>query len=345
MKLVVTIPAQNEAPTVGEVVRAIPRPDPGAADDPMPGIETLEVIVVDDASTDATRAQAEAAGAAVVTMVGRPGLGPVWRLGMERAIRAGADVIVNLDADGQFDSRDVAAIVRPILDGEADFVACSRFADGGPVGYMPPVKLWGNRVVTWMTNRICGTSFTDVSCGFRAYNREAAYRLLQFGRWTYTEECVVYLVSRGLRMREMPFRVKGEREHGSSRVAGNVVYFASHLMHILLRAVRDGRPMRFFGAVALAALLPGGATLLFLLAWWLGTGAVAPFAGLLPAGAAATLIGFMLAALALLADMVSRHRLIHEELLYLARCRYYASPLPANAPPDSAALAGLFAEN
>ena len=342
MKLVVTIPAQNEAATIARVVSTIPRPRPGHVDDPLPGVDALEVIVVDDASTDGTRDEAEAAGATVVPMVGRPGLGPVWRLGMERAIRCGADLIVNLDGDGQFDSRDVAEIVGPILAGEADFVACTRFADGGPVGHMPVVKRLGNAAVTSLTNQICGTDFTDVSCGFRAYNREAAYRLLQFGRWTYTEECVVYLVSRGLRMREMPFRVKGEREHGSSRVAGNVVYFASHLMHILLRAVRDGRPLRFFGWLAMLPLVPGLLTAGFLVIWHAVHGTAVPFRGLVPIATALTLIGFTLAAFALIADMLSRHRLIHEELLYLARCRYYALPLPADAAPDEAALGDLF---
>ncbi|MEL7240338.1 MAG: glycosyltransferase, partial [Planctomycetota bacterium] len=124
MKLVVTIPAQNEAATIGRVVREIPRD--------IPGIERVHVIVINDASDDATLAEAEAAGAEVVTMSGRPGLGPVWRLGMDRAIRSGADVIVNLDGDGQFNSGDVAEIIQPILAGEADFVTCTRFARGGP---------------------------------------------------------------------------------------------------------------------------------------------------------------------------------------------------------------------
>lgn len=335
MKLVVTIPAQNEEPTIREVVAGIPRN--------IEGVDEVEVLVIDDASTDGTGDAARAAGAKVVEMVGRPGLGPVWRLGMERAIRGGADLIVNLDGDGQFDSRDVAHIVRPLLDGQADFVHCSRFADGGPVGYMPVVKRLGNRVVTWLTNKVCGTDFTDVSCGFRAYNREAAYRLLQFGRWTYTEECIVYLVSRGLRIKELPFRVLGERIHGQSRVAANVVYFASHLIHILIRAVRDGSPMRFFGTLALLAVGPGLILWMFMAGWVLATGRITPFSQIVNLGTAFTLIGMALVALALLADMVSRHRLIHEELLYLARCRYYASP-QAEDVPDAAALAAVFDE-
>ena len=325
MKLIVTIPAQDEAPTIGRVVREVPRD--------IPGVDEVEVIVVDDASTDTTADEARAAGASVVTIHGRPGLGPVWRLGMERAIRGGAHLIVNLDGDGQFDSADVAKIVGPLLAGECDFVTCTRFAGRGPVGPMPFVKRWGNRVVTAMTNLVCGTKLTDVSCGFRAYNRESAYRLMQFGRWTYTEECIVYLVSRGLRIREMPFRVLGEREFGTSRVAGNVLYFASHLLHILARAVRDGRPLRFFGWLSLLLGLPGAALLAFVGGWYAWRGAIAPFTQLVTLGSSALTVGLIVGALALLADMVSRHRLIHEELLYLGRHHYYGRNRPAAAPP------------
>ena len=331
MKLIVTIPAQNEAPTIGRVVREVPRE--------IPGVDEVSVLVVDDSSEDATADEARAAGAQVVSIHGRPGLGPVWRLGMERAIRGGADLIVNLDGDGQFDSADVAAIVRPLLAGECDFVTCTRFAGDGPVGPMPLVKRWGNRTVTAMTNLVCGTNLTDVSCGFRAYNRESAYRLMQFGRWTYTEECIVYLVSRGLRIRELPFRVLGEREFGTSRVAGNIVYFASHLLHILVRAVRDGRPLKFFGWLSLALGLPGVVTLLFVLVWYVAHGHARPFTQLLPLGGVSVTGGIIVGVLALLADMVSRHRLIHEELLYLGRHHYYGRSRPPQfrpAPTESA---------
>lgn len=337
MRLIVTIPAQNEAATIGRVVREVPRC--------IDGIDEVDIVVVDDGSTDATAAKAQAAGARVVPISGRPGLGPVWRLGMERAIRLGADIIVNIDGDGQFDSRDIARIVQPLIRGECDFITCTRFAGGGPVGHMPLAKRWGNRAVTRLTNRICGTHLTDVSCGFRAYNREAAYRLAQFGRWTYTEESIVYLVSRGLRIREMPFQVRGEREHGQSRVAGNVFYFASHLIHILARAVRDGQPLKFFGIISFLLSAPGALLLLFVLGWYLSYGTTQPFTRLMTVGGVSLTVGLVVGVLALLADMVSRHRLIHEELLYLARWRVYGNGKGRSMrelQSESAALAGLF---
>src|SRR5687768_4727618 len=121
MKLVVTIPALNEENTIAQVVAGVPRR--------IPGLDEVEVIVMNDGSTDQTAEKAAEAGAIVVTLHNRPGLGKVFGTGLERAMRRGADIIVNIDGDGQFDPGDIARLIEPILQGEADFVTCSRFAD------------------------------------------------------------------------------------------------------------------------------------------------------------------------------------------------------------------------
>ena len=121
MKLVVTIPALNEEKTIAQVISGIPRD--------IDGISETEVIVVNDGSTDRTPEIAERAGAIVVTLRGRPGLGTVFRTGLERAMRRGADIIVNIDGDGQFDPKDIRKLVMPLLADEADFATCSRFSD------------------------------------------------------------------------------------------------------------------------------------------------------------------------------------------------------------------------
>jgi glycosyltransferase involved in cell wall biosynthesis len=342
MKLVVTIPALNEEKTIATVVEGVPKH--------IPGIEEIEVIVVNDGSTDRTAEEAANAGALVVNLHNRPGLGKVFGTGFERAMRRGADIIVNIDGDGQFDPSDIDKLVQPIIDGEADFVTCSRFADPSLRPTMPPVKYWGNKVVTSIINWVCGgTCFTDVSCGFRAFNREAAYRLTLFGRFTYTQETFIDLFSKGLRMAEVPLRVRGVREHGKSRVANSIVKYATNSLPIILRAMRDIQPLKFFGGIAGLLFIPGFLTSAFITGWYIANGKTTPFSNLIPISGVLITLAFLLFVLALLADMLGRHRKISEELLYLARRKMYAGkkpPRPVMASIEPArAVARLFEES
>src|SRR5215208_7161379 len=265
MKLVVTIPALNEEKTIAQVVRGVPRD--------VPGVDEVEVIVVNDGSTGNTPIEAADAGAIVINLPGGGGLGTVFRTGFDHAMRRGADLIVNIDGDGQFNPADIAKLVRPLLEDQADFVTCSRFADPALRPQMPIVKYWGNQAVTRMINWVCGgTSFTDVSCGFRAFNREAAYRLTLFGRFTYTQETFIDLFAKGLRIVEVPLKVRGVREHGKSRVANSIVKYATNSLPIILRAMRDIQPLKFFGGIAGLLFIPGFLTSAFITGWYIANG-------------------------------------------------------------------------
>jgi glycosyltransferase involved in cell wall biosynthesis len=339
MKLVVTIPALNEERTIAQVIDGIPRN--------IPGVSEIEVIVINDGSTDKTAEVAEEAGAMVIHMTGRPGLGAIFRTGLEHAMRRGADLIVNIDGDGQFNPADIPKLVRPLVKEQADFVTCSRFADPSLYPEMPRVKFYGNRIVTSIINWVCGgTKFTDVSCGFRAFNREAAYRLTLFGRFTYTQECFIDLFSKGLRMIEVPLKIRGVREHGKSRIASSVWRYAVSSLPIILRAMRDIQPLKFFGMIAMTLFVPGLCASLFVTGWYFYTGwftnrgyRTTPFTSLITIGGVLVTLSFVMGMLALLADMLGRHRRITEELLYLARRKVYSTkrsvrPIMASIEPE-----------
>lgn len=344
MKLVVTIPAQNEEATIAQVVAGVPRS--------IRGISDIEVIVVNDSSTDRTAQEAHRAGALVVTLHNRPGLGKVFQTGLERAMRRGADIICNIDGDGQFNAADIAKLVEPIIEDEADFVTCSRFADPALRPTMPTVKFWGNRVVTRIINVVCGgTDFTDVSCGFRAFNREAAYRMTLFGRYTYTQETFIDLFSKGMRISEVALRVRGVREHGTSRVASSIFKYATNSLPIILRAMRDIQPLKFFGGIAALLFIPSLCMMAFVASWYLMKGKTTPYTSLIMISGVTITLSFLLGVLALLADMLGRHRKISEELLYLARRKIYAGkraalprPVMTSVEPEQA-VARLFEES
>jgi len=312
--LVVMMPALNEEKTVGETIGRVPRR--------IEGVGEVKVVVVDDGSTDSTGAIAREKGAAVIRHPVRAGLGRSFADGIEWGLREGADVIVSIDADGQFRPEDIPALIRPILQDEADFVTCTRFARPEWVPEMPWLKRWGNRRMCTVVNLATGvTDLTDVSCGFRAFSREAALNLNPFGRFTYTHESIIDLARKGMRIAEVPLKVSGEREHGESRMASSVVLYGARAAAIILRAMCYSRPLAFFGTVALClvlfGLLQGG----FVFGWWLAHGKTSPFRSVLIGSSLFLTLGFLVGILALLADMLGRQIGVSEKLLYYAKKR------------------------
>ena len=309
--LLVSIPALNEEKTVGEVVRGIPRS--------IPGVGVVEILVVDDGSSDRTAEEARAAGAQVIRHPQPRGVGAAFHSALAYGIDRGADLIVSIDADGQFDPADIPALVRPVLEGEADFTTASRFMDPALVPEMPWIKVWGNRMMSRLISSLAGQTFYDVSCGMRCYSREAALQLTLTARFTYTQEVVLNLAYKQMRIVEVPIRVRGEREHGESRVARSVWRYGWRTARIAFRSYRDYNPMRFFGGLAGVLLLPAGGLAVFLLYHYLVTGSFSPhkWAGFTALGL--TLMALLLLQLGVTGAMLTRHRVYLEEVLYRQR--------------------------
>ncbi len=314
-RLVIIIPALNEERTVGEVISAIP-----AA---IPGINETKVLLVDDGSTDKTAEVARQAGASVISHRRPQGVGAAFQKGLKTALEMGADVIVNIDADGQFDPQDIPKLLAPIQAGRAEFVTTSRFVDKNLHPDMPAVKKWGNIWVTRLVNFLTDSNFTDVSCGFRAYSREAALRLTLFGRFTYTQESFIDMAFKNIAIEEVPLKVRGEREHGKSRVAANLWRYAIKSATIIFRAARDYKPFYFIGVPGLVVAAAGVAAGIFVLVHFLQTGQTFPYRSLVTGSGMLIIIGVLLFFISLLADMLHRNRLVLEEALYLARKRAY----------------------
>ncbi len=309
--LLVTIPALNEEATVGEVVGGVPRQ--------IPGVSRIEMVVVDDGSDDATGARAAEAGARVIRHARPRGVGAAFHSGLACGIERGADLIVSIDADGQFDPADIPALIAPVLSGEADFTSASRFADPALVPEMPAAKLWGNRMMSRLISRLAGQRFHDVSCGMRCYSRAAALQLHLLGEFTYTQEAFLNLAFKRMRIVEVPLRVRGEREFGDSRVAGNLWRYALRTAQIIFRSYRDYHPLRFFGGAALVLLAPAALLAGFLGLHYLETGQFSPhkWAGFVAIALAA--LALLIAQIGVIGDMLNRHRVYLEELLQRQR--------------------------
>jgi len=308
MKLVVLIPAFNEEESIADVIKQIPKR--------IPGVESVKILVVNDGSTDSTAEVSRKAGAAVVSHRSNKGVGAAFTTGVDAALERGADIIVNVDADGQFNPRDIPALVKPILDNRADMVTCSRFLDKNLEPDMPWVKKFGNGFFTRLVNFCTGQRFTDTQCGFRAYSREAALRLTLFGQFTYTQESFLDLVNKGLRVVEVPLRVRGERAYGKSKVVSNVFSYGLRALTIIVRSARDYQPLKFFGSAALFLISVGTIIGLALFIRLLLIHQVSPYMYAVYLALVFVIVGFLLLVLALIADMSDRQRRLNEEILY-----------------------------
>jgi len=332
MKLVVIIPALNEEATIADVVRRVPRDI-----DRIDAVEVVEVVVVDDGSSDATADHARDAGATVVSHPRNEGVGVAFATGVATALERGADLVVNMDGDGQFRPEDIPALIEPIFTEHAGFVTCTRFADPRLVPRMTAVKRWGNAWMTRLIAQLCSTDkFTDVSCGFRAYTRDTLLRLNLYGRYTYTQETFINLAAHKVHMVEVPLQVRGIREFGTSRVAGSILKYIRKTVPIIFRTLRDVRPFAFFGSISAVVLMIGLLFGGFVFGHWLATGRTQPYQSLLIASAVGIMLGFLLLVVALLADMMNRLRKLLEQLLFFARRRHYdeiAWPSTGEAPP------------
>src|SRR5215203_3724038 len=178
-RLLVMMPALDEEATLADVLARIPRI--------IPGVDAVDVLVIDDGSTDRTVSIATGLGASVKSHGQNLGVGAALQTGLEEAIRRGVDIAVNIDADGQFAPEDIARLVVPVLEGTADMVTASRFKDPALVPVMPWTKRVGNAGMARIVSFLVGRRFHDVSCGFRAYSREALLHLVLLGRFTYTQ--------------------------------------------------------------------------------------------------------------------------------------------------------------
>jgi glycosyltransferase involved in cell wall biosynthesis len=309
MKLGIVIFAFNEEESIGGVLDRIPA--------------FIEGIVVDDGSTDRTRSLALARGAHVVSHAGNKGLGAAFATGIDAALRSGADIIVSLDADGQHPPEAIPVLIAPLLAGKADFATVTRFSDPALLPHMPVLNRLGNWLVARITGLACGRPFTDASCGFRAYSRDAALKINLFGGHTYTQESLLDLARKGIAMTEVPMAIRGVREHGKSRVAHSLLRYGLRALTILIRAVRDRLPFPFFGAIGATLALIGAAAEMTVLINFVLTGKTSPYHSFTTLGAIFLILGAFSFLIALLADMLSRMRETQETLLYLEKRRYY----------------------
>ena len=305
MKLVVMIPAFNEEKSIGGVIREIPRK--------MKGVKKVEILVINDGSTDRTVEVAKEAGADnVVSNKKNMGLAKTFRNGLDNALKMHADIIVNIDADGQYNAQEIPRLIEPVMKGEADMVLGWR--DVLNLDHMPLQKKIGNKVATFVTRMISGMPIIDAQTGFRAFSRECAMKMNLKGICTYVQETIFQAKYKDLKIVQVP--VEFRKRDGDSRLISNIFKYAKNAGSTIVKTYRDYEPFKVFLSIGGVIGLAGFGFGFRVLIHFLKTGLVTPYVPSAILGSMLMMIGFQIVIFGLLADMIKNNRESLDEIIY-----------------------------
>lgn len=316
MKLIIQIPCYNEADTLPEVIRDLPRR--------IDGVDAIEYLVIDDGSSDGTARKARELGVHHVLSLGtNHGLAQAFIRGLRHAVEQGADVVVNTDGDNQYCGQDIGALVQPILQNRADMVIGCRPIVDHPEFTL--VKKLMQLVGSWVLRKLSGLSVRDATSGFRAYSKATCLKLNLYTSFSHCTESLIQAGHLGLRVESVDIRVNARRRDSRLfRSMSQYLYRQGTTMAMMFILYRPGAFFFSIGSVFLGVALALGLRFLYLVY-------LAPVLPLGHADAGRTYIpsliflsvcaffGFLLWAMAVIGELIMFHRRVAEENLYLTR--------------------------
>ncbi len=304
MKLIIQIPCYNEAEALPETVRELPRE--------VPGVDQVELLVIDDGSQDATAQVALECGVDhVVRLPHHAGLAAAFAAGLDASLSLGADVIVNTDADNQYAAGDVLKIIAPIVAGEAELVIGDRGV--ATLAAFSPLKRRLQTIGSRVVSRAAGLDVPDATSGFRAMTREVALRTNVLSDYSYTLETLIQAGNQ--RTRVSSVRIQTNPPRRPSRLMRGTWDYLQQSTATILRSYTMYRPMRVFFTVGALMILIGAAFVIrFLVYYFQGQGSGHVQSLIL--AAVLLIVGFQTGLIGLVADLVGKNRRLLEEILY-----------------------------
>lgn len=307
MKLIIQIPCYNEEKTLPQTIRDLPRE--------LPGVDTIEILVIDDGSSDRTpKVARDLEVDHIIRLKQNRGLAYAFMSGIEAALEAGADIIVNTDADNQYPGENIERLIEPLLEGEADIAVGDRGV--AVLEEFSAVKRLLQRLGSWVVEKAAGIPIPDATSGFRAFTREAAMRLTVLSDYTYTLETLIQAGARRMAVTYVPISTNPQTRE--SRLMRNVPQFLGISVVTILRFYAMYRPLRLFLGLG-GAMIAGGVVLGVRFLYYFVTGPGTGKVQSLILAAILTIVGFQVCLIGLMADLVRMNRKMLEEALYRVR--------------------------
>ena len=246
MKLIIQIPCYNEAETLAITLDALPRE--------VPGFDKVEWLIIDDGCTDETvTVAAKKKVDHIVRHTQNKGLAQGFMSGLDACVRYGADVIVNTDADNQYNAEDIPALVKPILEGKADIAIGVRPIKS--IEHFSPIKKILQKLGSWVVRVASNTKVPDAPSGFRAISRQTAQRLMVFNDYTYTLETIIQAGQKNMAIASVPVRVN--KDLRPSRLVKSIPSYITRSIFTIIRIFIIYRPLRFFGIIGASLFAVG----------------------------------------------------------------------------------------
>jgi glycosyltransferase involved in cell wall biosynthesis len=308
MKLVIQIPCLNEAQTLPAALADLPRH--------VPGIDVIECVVIDDGSIDGTSAVARAHGVQhVIRFTRRKGLAAAFMAGIDASLRAGADLIVNTDADNQYAGADIAKLVAPLLAGTADIVIGDR--NIREIQHMSWPKKALQRLGSWVVRQVSGTEVPDPTSGFRAYTREAALRMTVVSEFSYTLESIIQAGKKRMAIAHVAIATNAHTR--PSRLFNSIWSYLKQSGATIVRIYAMYEPLKVFSYIGGTIFLVGFAISVRFLYFYLFTRLADGKIQSLILSAVLMIVGFQVVLIGLVSDVISGTRKLLEDLLYRVR--------------------------
>jgi glycosyltransferase involved in cell wall biosynthesis len=329
LKLIVQIPCYNEEHTLAETVADIPRQ--------IPGVEAVEILIIDDGSTDRTVAIAREIGVDHIVRNKRNlGLARTFRNGMDACLRLGADVIVNTDGDNQYAGADIPKLIAPIFAGEADIVIGDRETEKIP--HFSRAKKFLQWFGSGVVRKLAGIWVPDTVSGFRAFSREAAIRLNIVSSFSYTIETVIQAGKRQLTVKSVPIRTNPKTR--DSRLFKSIPHFVQSSVGTMVRMYAMYQPLRVFFYIGTVLTVIGLLPIVrFIYFYFVGDGG-GHIQSLILGGVLLTM-GFLAYLIGLVADLIGFNRQLLEMTLERVKCMDLGDQLPSSTRKSPAASSDI----